>query len=546
MRNLDGGRFEMELSQMDISTMPDESNLVAVSTHSTKRVWSNLQFSVLALLLLVLPTCVYWNTIWAQYGLRDDYAVVREAREEPRQIMRFCGSHARPVYGWLLQKSFKQIDHIGDLSLARLMGSVSIGLVSVSVFALLALLYRWPLLKSVCVGALLALVPSAQVIASWGILWGYNVAVLLSLGAFALAEIAFRKPPTQRAVMFIMVWLASMLMIASAWTYQSCSLFYLVFVAVAIVRRGEWRLQGTRLRLIQHMLFLAASLLVAYILIRVVFTVGLLPMSKRIAFDTDPLGKLVWFAQNTLPNALALPVLADLYGRTAFMHQLVATLVGLVIIGGGLVTGWRRGWWEGLVWFIGLLVLLPVSYAINLIASERWFSYRTIYPLTGVIIIFLAASMTVVGEIVPSLKRVRHILGLAVLVAAAYLARSQTYELIAVPQSLECQLVEQESQELDRARDQKVYVITPTPALAPARLLCTDEFGSLSTDSDWVPKEILKLYFYQKYPGQPPCRSLDHMVSGEKPPPPGVYEVVIDLRRLRETYGRTQDGDRKQ
>jgi hypothetical protein len=519
---------------METSIAPSGAEPVAIPVRLLRGVPERIWFCLLATLLLLLPTYVYWNTIQAQYGLRDDYSVVREAREEPVQIMRFCGSHARPVYAWLLQKSFKHIDSIRELSLARLMGSVSLGLVSASVFALLVLLYRWPVLKSVCVGALLALVPSGQVIVSWGILWPYNVAVLFSLGSFALAEIAFRKTPDQRGTQYILVGLASLLVVASAWTYQSCSLFYLVFVAVAVVRRGEWALQGTRLRLIQHMLLLAASLLVAYVLIRAVFVVGLLPMSKRIAFDPDPLGKLVWFSRNTLPNALALLVLHDLQGRTAAIHHLLASLVGLVIIGGGLATLWRRGWREGLVWFGGLLVLLPGSYIVNLVASERWFSYRTIYPLTGVVIVFLAASMAMVAEILPPLQRIRHVLGVSLLVTAAYLARSQTYDLIAAPQNLECRLVQQESQKLDRASDQRVYVITPTPALAPARLVCTDEFGSLSTDSDWVPKEILKLHFYEKFPGQPLCRSLDHMVSGEKPPLPGVYDVVLDLRGLRE------------
>jgi len=493
-----------------------------------------VQLILVAIFLMVLPTCLYWNTIWLRYGLRDDYAVVREAREEPVQIMRFCGSQARPVYAWLLQESFKQIDHIRDLSHARLMGALSLGLVSASVFAMLMILYRWPLLKSVCVAVLLVLVPSAQVIVSWGILWPYNVAVLLSLAAFTLAEIAFRKSADRRGTQSVLVVLAGLLMIASAWTYQSCSLFYLVFVAVAVVRRGEWALQGTRLRLIQHLLLLGASLLVAYVLIRVAFAVELLPMSKRIAFDPDPLGKLVWFAQHTLPNALALLVLNDRLGSTLVLHHLVASLVGVVIIGGGLATGWRRGWREGLVWFVGFAALVIGAYIVNLVASERWFSYRTIYPLVGVVIVFLAASMAMVGEIIPALKRIRHVLGVALLVSAAYLARSQTYDLIAMPQNLECRLVEREEEKLDRTRDQKVYVITPTPALSPARLLSTDEFGSLSTDSDWVPKEIMKLSFYGKYPSQPPCRSLDHMVSGEKEPPPGVYDVVIDLRGLRE------------
>ncbi len=487
----------------------------------------------MAALLFIFPTCVYWNTIWADFGLRDDYAVVREARVEPGAIIRFCGSHARPVFGWLLKTSFKPIDHIEEISWARLASSVMLGLTSVSVFGILLVLYRWPILKSACVGALLALVPSGQVIASWGILWPYNVASLLSLGAFVLAEIAFRKPSDKRGLQFGLVGLAGLLMIVSAWTYQSCSLFYLVFVAVGVVRCGEWALQGTRLRLIQHLLLLAASLLVAYVLIRAAFAAELLPMSKRIAFETDPLGKLVWFAKSVLPNALSLLVLNDLQGRTAALHQLMAVFVGVMIVVGGIATGWRRGWREGLVWFVGFVVLVLGAYAINLVASERWFSYRTIFPLMGVIIVFLAASIAMIGELVPALKRMRYVLGVALIVVAAYLARTQAYELIAVPQDKECRLVEQESTKLDLARDQKVYIITPTPADAPVRLMSTDEFGSLSTDSDWVPKEMLKLYFYEKYPNLPPCRSLDHMVSGEKPPPPGLYEVVLDLRGLR-------------
>ncbi len=517
---------------MEIKTEPLEKRPVAVFAMPARHHERGYLLMLVAVLLFIFPTCVYWNTIWMDFGLRDDYGVVREARAEPDAIVRFCGSHARPVFGWLLKTSFKSIDHIKDVSWARLASAVMLGLTSVSVFSILVVFYRWPPLKSACVGALLVLVPSGQVIASWGILWPYNVASLLSLGAFVLAEIAFRKRANERSLQLGLVVLAGLLMIASAWTYQSCSLFYMVFVAVAVVRRGEWTLQGTRLRLIQHLVFLAASLLVAYVLIRAAFAADLLPMSKRIAFEMDPVGKLVWFSKNVLPNALSLLVLNDLQGRTAAVHGLMASLVGVMIIGGGIATGWRRGWREGLVWFVGFIVLVLGAYAINLVASERWFSYRTIYPLTGVIIVFLAASIAMIGELMPALKRIRYVLGVAVVMVAAYLARTQAYDLIAVPQNKEYRLVEQEFKKLDLARDQRVFVITPTPAMAPVRLICTDEFGSLSTDSDWVPKEIMKLICYEKFPALPPCRSLDHMVSGDKPPPSGLYEVVIDLRGL--------------
>ena len=488
---------------------------------------------LVTLFLFVLPTCVYWNTIWAQYGLRDDYGVVRESREEPGAVVRFCGSHARPIYGWLLQMSFKHIDHIRDISWARLGGSAMLGLLAASVCATLVLQYGWSLLTAACVGALLTLVPSAQIVACWGILWAYDVSTLLSLAAFAIAEHSFRQPKASWTKRLCLFGLASLLVVASALNYQSNSFFYLVFVAIGVVRRGVWSRASSRVRLIQHGLLLVGALLMAYALIRLLFAFDLLPMSKRIAFEPDLPGKLVWFAHNSLPNALALLVLNDFQGRTAPYYQIAVAAMGLLLLTGGVLVGRRRGWRESVVWFGGLVALLIGAHGINIVASERWPSYRTIHPLVGVVIVFSAAAMEVLGEAIPFLKRSRHALGLVLVVVAAFLARRQTYELITLPQNKEYRLVEQESKKLDPARDQKVYVITPTPALAPVRLAYSDEFGSLSTDSDWVPKEILKLIFYEKYPTLPPCRSLDHMVSGEQPPPPGLYDVVLDLRGLR-------------
>jgi len=488
------------------------------------------QLLLVTLFLLVLPTCVYWNTTWEQYGLRDDYAVVRESRDEPSAVVRFCGSHARPIYGWLLQTSFKHIHSIGNLTWARLMGSVFLGVLAATVCAMLLLQYGWSLVTAACVGALLTLVPSAQIVASWGILWPYVVSALLSLGAFTIAEHSFRQPKASWGKRLGLAGLASLLVIASGWVYQSNSFFYLVFVAVVVVRRGVWSRESSRLRLVQHLLLLVGALLMAYALIRLLFALDLLPMSKRIAFETDLPGKLVWFARNSLPNALALLVLNDFQGRTAPYYQIAVAAMGLLLLTGGVLVGRRRGWRESVVWFGGLVSLVIGAHGINIIASERWPSYRTIHPLVGVVIIFSAAAMEVLGEAIPFLKRSRHSLGLVLVAVAALLARRQAYELIAVPQNEEYRLVEQESKKLDLARDQKVYVITPTPANATVRLAYSDEFGSLSTDSDWVPKEMIKLIFFEKYPTLPRCRSLDHMVSGEKPPPPGLYDVVLDLR----------------
>jgi hypothetical protein len=511
-----------------------ETKRFPVRSLRTENYRPNVPLFFVLLALLALPTFLYWNTTWLHYGLRDDYSVTRESREEYGKEVRFCGSQARPIYGWLLQSTFKHIDHIRDLSWARLGGSVCLGLISAGACAILVLMFGWSLVTAACLGALLALVPTGQVIASWSILWPYAFSALLAMSAFATAEHSFRQPVDSRAKRLMLTSIASVLVISSTWVFQPNALFYLVFVAAAVVRRGEWIKQSSRIRLFQHLLLLGGALVVAYLLIRLFFATGLLPISKRIAFEADLPGKLLWFARNALPNALAMLVLNDFQGRTAPYYQIAVVSTTLLIITGGILVGKRHGWRQAAFWFGALLVLVVGSYSINIVAAERWPSYRTIYPLVGVVLVFMAASMEVLGEAIPSLKRFRHGLGLMLVVAAAILARRQAYELIAVPQNKEYRLVEQESKKLDLTRDQKVYVITPTPSIAPARLLYSDEFGSLSIDSDWVPKEILKLIFYENYPTQPRCTSLDHMVSGEKPPPPGLYDVVIDLRGLRE------------
>ena len=61
-----------------------------------------------------------------------------------------------------------------------------------------------------------------------------------------------------------------------------------------------------------------------------------------------------------------------------------------------------------------------------------------------------------------------------------------------------------------------------------------DEFGSLSTDSDWVPKEMLKLIMHARYPEMSNVTRQYTVQTGWDLPTQGGYDVVIDLRHLRD------------
>jgi len=61
---------------------------------------------LLTAFLFLMPVVAYWPTTFHDFGLRDDYSNLREAHEEPGKILQFCASHARPIYGLLLHRSF--------------------------------------------------------------------------------------------------------------------------------------------------------------------------------------------------------------------------------------------------------------------------------------------------------------------------------------------------------------------------------------------------------------------------------------------------------
>jgi hypothetical protein len=111
------------------------------------------------------------------------------------------------------------------------------------------------------------------------------------------------------------------------------------------------------------------------------------------------------------------------------------------------------------------------------------------------------------------------------------LARIQAHTLFALPQQEELALVEEGAKKLALLDRATVFIIRPTidDACAPQRY--SDEFGTLSTDSDWVPKEMLKLLLN----GQVPDFSKRYtFICGRSLPAGRTFPVVIDMRRLKQ------------
>ena len=262
------------------------------------------------------------------------------------------------------------------------------------------------------------------------------------------------------------------------------------------------------------------------------YAAGVFKESSLVVLENEPLAKLQWFISGPLRNALALIVLNDAEKGMAVAFIMTAVITGGII----LVGGWGRfragGWREGLFWAVALSALLMGAFTANLVSMQRWSTYRTIYAMTAVLLVFFVLGLQTLASYLPKRREwaVPAVLAL-IFLAGLPLARIQAYTLFALPQQEELALVEEGAKKLALLDRATVFIIRPTidDTCAPQRY--SDEFGTLSTDSDWAPKEMLKLLLNGRVPD---LSKRYTFICGRSLPAGRTFPVVIDMRRLKQ------------
>jgi MFS family permease len=210
-------------------------------------------------------------------------------------------------------------------------------------------------------------------------------------------------------------------------------------------------------------------------------------------------------------------------------------MVGALLLAGAYVEWRRYGRSRGIVWLAALLGLPVFACGVSLIASERYATYRTILAMTAVLLCFLVASIRSLTE---SWGERRRRMLAAVAVSTAFIAaQHHIYALIAVPQGNEWQLMMAGAKQvhLDGSRP-RIFAIASTPADLSTATIYHDEFGSLSSNSEWVPKEMFKRAMHDLHPEIANLDSRYEFSSGPALPVDQRYDVVINLHRLRQFY----------
>jgi hypothetical protein len=490
---------------------------------------------MLTAVLFLVPLVAYWPATFHDYGLRDDYSNLREAHEEAGKVVKFCASHARPIYGWLLQATYGETGTVQNLQWMRFTAALLLGAISLVCFRGLRAV-GWSFNTSLCFAVLLVLAPSAQVIAGWAVGWPYAAAALLAIGGFFTVEGALVLGLSAGFGRAVGQWAVALgLMLVSALIYQSSALFYLVPLAGALIVQRQRTLAQSGRWVGIHLGFVAGTLGLAYVAMSLLYAAHVFVKSGRIAFESHWGEKIAWFLAEPLPNALSLFVLNDNNHRDHALYFGCAALVGAILIAGTYLEWRRHGRARGIIWLSALMGLPVFAFAVSMIASEHYATYRTILAMTGVLLCFLVASISALTRSWSA--NARRMMAMLAISIAFFTAQHHVYALIAVPQGNEWHLIMAGARQVHLTGIRpRIFAIASTPSDISTATIYHDEFGSLSSNSEWVPREMFKRAMHDLHPDIANLDSRYEFATGPKLPEGQRYDVIINLHQLRQFY----------
>ena len=482
------------------------------------------------IILLFTPLLVYWQSAFTEFGVRDDYSSMREAREEPGKLVRITASHGRPLYGALLETSFTKLNEVETLWVLRIS---SVLLLTILGLALWRQLYHsgWSEIEAAVIGLGATLLPGAQVVTSWAFAWPHAVALLLSLAGFAAVETELERGGLKRA---IALFGGGMIYGLAAVIYQSNALFAVVpLAAILLVRVTRGSSSDFRWSMI-HFSTLFAGLMAAYLLVGALFANGVFHASDKMQLETNPFTKLIWFFSNPLPNALGLFALRDDFNTGEVIFWSVVVVVLAVIFWGCRAEIARGGTTAKRRVLFCALVLPFVAHAVSLAAATPATGYRVQFALSGLVLVLLVFSIRSLLASGIISQTIHH--GTLILIAgvAAFTAHWNPYHLIAKPQSYEWETMRPPVMRASFPKTTKVYIVTPRIENRATKRIFADEFGSISSNSDWVPVEMFKAVMHERYPVKLPKGTQYTVASGPEVPADGLYDLVVDMRSYKD------------
>lgn len=462
----------------------------------------------------------YYPCFQNSYGLLDDYYLLFLTLTKGAWCPEIVGSmmsQGRPLNLPFIAAAFSSLHGISDLVYLRFIATLGIALLA-TLFFRHAMHVGWNRAQSFVLSLLVFSQLPFQVLAGWSLV-GFLGAIRIPLAyvSFFLAKYAAEKP--LKSPTFAALYLATVFALtASMAMHQTTAMFFWIGMAQDALSPKKWDISRRLLAIAFSAFGIACTLEYAICAWgKSAYSAYLLTDRDHLSFDV--LEKIQWFITEPLTNSLNFNNLAA--------SPLIAFAMATTIVTGLFFFIKTLEPRERLKERVFLLLALPVlCYTPNLIVAESWASYRTLYALSALMVLyFFCAIQGISQKFAVSKNIVTGALFAAALVSlgcanqnvATYLAEPQSKELallryrLKMKQPLLNHLNEQLTPPADKGPfdiwkyDSKMLAPSWYEFLAPAAYY--DEFGRASSARPYVAKAMVGLL--QMETGRPVEKSAD-------------------------------------
>jgi len=482
----------------------DNPTIEAVASPKIQKPHPLSTFAVFAAIFLV----TYLPCFLSSYGLLDDYYLLYLALTKGAWCPEIVGSmmsQGRPLNLPFIAAAFSPLHGVNDLFYLRIIATLGTALLA-TLFFRHAMHTGWSRAQSFVLSLLVFSQLPFQVLSAWSLV-GLLGAIRIPLAyvSYFLAKYAGEKP--LRSLGFAGLYAATLVSLTAAMAmHQTAAMFFWIGLAQDALSPKPWDVSRRQLGVV--LTAFAAACGIEYVICafgKSHYAQYLIQDRKELALD--PLQKLAWFFNEPLTSCLN-------FNNLDASHFIAIGSAVIILIG---------------LWFYTknlepkefrkkrclLLLALPfLCYTPNLIVAESWASYRTLYALAALMMLYffcaiqgIAAKLSVGKNVVTGTLFAAAVLSLAFANqnVATYIAGPQTRELALLRYRLNdkrsSNLLTHLSDQLQPPKnkgpfdiwsyDSKTVTQNWNETLAPAAYY--DEFGRPSSSRPFVAKAMVEL-----------------------------------------------------
>lgn len=463
-----------------------------------------LTFAVFSAIFLV----TYMPCFVQSYGLLDDYYLLFLTLTKGAWCPEIVGSmmsQGRPVNLPFIAAAFSSLHSISDLVYLRIIATFGTALLA-TLFFRHAMHVGWSRILSFVLSLLVFSQLPFQVLSAWSLV-GFLGAIRIPLAyvSYFLAKYAGEKP--LRSPVFVGLFAVTVISLSAAMAmHQTTAMFFWIGMAQDLLSPKKFEL--TRRQLAVTFTAFGVACGIEY----VICSWGKSAYAEYLLQDRDHLSvdvfqKILWFVGEPLSNCLNFNNLEA--------SPLVAICVAITIITGLCFFVKDLAPREWLKQRVLLLAALPIlCYTPNLIVAESWATYRTLYALSALLMIYFFCAIQGIARKFNASQKVVTIAFLAAAIINLVIADLNVATFIAGPQSRELALlryrlnykedspiITHSTAQLSPPKDKSPFdiwqydsrMLAPSwyESLAPAAYY--DEFGRPSSARPFVAKAMVGL-----------------------------------------------------